>query len=662
MASSSSTRPVAVLRASALLPWLFLAACLATSLHFSRIGWDLPLTENWRFRETQTALGARDLVENGFRIDYETPVLGAPWSIPFEFPTYQFCVAALVKVTGLPLESAGRATSLAFAYAAFAVLGIFVWRVSRSRAAGIYSAALALVSPVYLYGSRAFMIESTALCFTLALLLGVQEFLRHPSSIRVLAVLAAGLVAGPTKATTYAVGLVGVAGLIALHSRDLFTQWRNVRATRPLFIAFVVALAVPFVATLAWTHHTDQLKLANGLAGFLTSSSLREWNFGTLAQRLDFSMWDRMIAWVSNFVLGTPLVWIVGVALLAVARVQHTFGLVLLASFASGILVFTNLYVIHEYYHYANGVYLLAIFGLGLGALWDRATVLSRFCCGFIVAPLLAGLMVWSYVHRSLPQQLYVETALLDLAKGIKQCTPVGSTILVYGSEWESTLPYYAERRAIMERYNLLPTDPTIKAALARLDHPLGGVVFTAYYTNDWGFIIRQIHGLATGRQRLFASAWGQVYAATDSPALASPAWKNAGFADAPDVFGSAFQVIDAKLGGQPAMMVHAPGFLVFQRTPTTRTITGKYGITEAAYTAGNQTDGVTFVAEFVDEQKRHTRLWERRLNPTAVPADRGVQSFEVPVPDRGGAIILSTETGPTANCDWAVFRDVTLH
>jgi hypothetical protein len=183
--STSAPAPVASLsspksRITALLPWLFLAVCFGISVHYTTVGWNNALVDYWAFRETQTAISTRSLLENGFRIDYATPVLGAPWSIPFEFPTYHFCVAALVKVSGMGLDSAGRCVSLIFGYGSFTLAALLVARASGSRAAGIYTAALALVSPVYLYGSRAFMIESTALFFTHPKLLNVQAILTRP--------------------------------------------------------------------------------------------------------------------------------------------------------------------------------------------------------------------------------------------------------------------------------------------------------------------------------------------------------------------------------------------------------------------------------------------------------------------------------------------------
>ena len=38
------------------------------------------------FRQTQTALTSYWFIHQGFQFAYETPVVGAPWAIPFEFP------------------------------------------------------------------------------------------------------------------------------------------------------------------------------------------------------------------------------------------------------------------------------------------------------------------------------------------------------------------------------------------------------------------------------------------------------------------------------------------------------------------------------------------------------------------------------------------------
>ena len=74
-----------------------------------------PLIDQHEFRQTQTALTALYLnpTIQGL-LNYETPVLGSPWSLPFEFPFYQFLVYWIARLFWLPLDSAGRLLSVLF--------------------------------------------------------------------------------------------------------------------------------------------------------------------------------------------------------------------------------------------------------------------------------------------------------------------------------------------------------------------------------------------------------------------------------------------------------------------------------------------------------------------------------------------------------------------
>jgi hypothetical protein len=64
------------------------------------------------FRQSQTALTAYWLDREPHGLAYITPVLGYPWSVPFEYPVYQWIVVLLMKV-GVPLVVGGRIVSFA---------------------------------------------------------------------------------------------------------------------------------------------------------------------------------------------------------------------------------------------------------------------------------------------------------------------------------------------------------------------------------------------------------------------------------------------------------------------------------------------------------------------------------------------------------------------
>ena len=128
-----------------------------------------PLVDHHEFRQTQTAITSLYMQSSvkGL-VNYETPVLGSPWSIPFEFPLYQYLVYWIAKISPLPIDSAGRLLS-----ALFGLLCIFpakgLMQLFHIKKNGQYCFFLLYFSSsIYLYWNRTFMIESTALFLTLS--------------------------------------------------------------------------------------------------------------------------------------------------------------------------------------------------------------------------------------------------------------------------------------------------------------------------------------------------------------------------------------------------------------------------------------------------------------------------------------------------------------
>src|SRR5258708_6171957 len=78
------------------------------------VGFDHNVSDRFGFRQSQTALGARSLVEGSPWFAYQVPLFGPPYGLPFEFPLYQWVTALFVAIGHLPLIAAGRIVHILF--------------------------------------------------------------------------------------------------------------------------------------------------------------------------------------------------------------------------------------------------------------------------------------------------------------------------------------------------------------------------------------------------------------------------------------------------------------------------------------------------------------------------------------------------------------------
>lgn len=168
------------------------------------------------FRQTQTAVSALFIQRDGrHTLAYPTPVLGAPWATPMEFPLYQWAVVEVSNRTGWPLVQSGRAVSAACFYVALVALFPLLRRLGLSRARCLLVMGLVLTCPLYVFYTRAFLIESMVLALSLWFLVAFTRFIAQPGFGWLLLVSALGVVAGVLKVTTLIVFLIP-AGLLTV--------------------------------------------------------------------------------------------------------------------------------------------------------------------------------------------------------------------------------------------------------------------------------------------------------------------------------------------------------------------------------------------------------------------------------------------------------------
>lgn len=454
--------------------YIGLSFCFIFHLWLSGVGWNNSLLDGNDFRQTQTAHVARSFAEVGPRLDYEIPVFADHSRIPFEFPTFQFIVAQVHHVTGFPLESAGRLTSLLFYFATLLPLYSLVFGITRSQFSAQLALVFMLVSPLYIYWSRNFLIESTALFFSISFLGAIFHFLeRHHFGWLVLATFC-GVIGGLTKITTLAVALAAASGL--------FINWwwkarkdHDKKVPQWITFGFCICVALCVAGAVLWTNYTDKVKLESPMGATLTSSALSSWNFGTLKQRFDIEAWTHVGYYSFPQILGTfgnlgriSLVLISLFILFLFARADNRiryFVLLFFGTFCIGPIVFWNLYQQHSYYWYANGAYFLIGLAIVIGSfsINQRAPWIRYAAVPILVIQMLVG--YFGLMFKGQRDGQYHEV--LEIAKVLESKVKPDELILIFGDGyWNPRLSFYSRRRALM--YSC--TDEAFRETFSRTD------------------------------------------------------------------------------------------------------------------------------------------------------------------------------------------------
>lgn len=424
-------------------------AAVLVSLAALALSWNLPILEAHGFRQTQTAISAYWMAASSNWLAYQTPVLGYPWSIPFEFPVFQALALAVTSALPVNLDQAGRLVSWLFAIATIVPLRLCLQDITGRAQLADTASLLFLLSPLYLFWSRAFMMESTALFFSVSFLALVVRYWRAPSWKLVVAMGLAAILAALVKITTF-FGFAFAAALFLISSspselvRSGFV-W-TVRRSVPIVLCVCVAL----ILTVAWIKFSDIQKSKTVWGHLLTSQNLSTWNYGTWAQKTSFDYW-RGVAFgrAARELLGSPWALVFALsAVLAFGRGLRLITVGLLISYATPFFVFANLHQIHNYYQYANGVFLVCIAACGIEALresWDDR--LATIGTVVIAVMLLMGFRR-DFLPLMNPQRIGSQT--LALASFAREHTGPDDVLLGFGLQWSPEVPYYATRRAML--------------------------------------------------------------------------------------------------------------------------------------------------------------------------------------------------------------------
>jgi hypothetical protein len=121
-----------------------------------------------------------------------------------------------------------------------------------------------------------------------------------------------------------------------------------------------------------------------------------------------------------------------------------------LALYGSAIAIFFNLYLVHTYYAYANGIFLITAVGVAVGSLLNAGG--RKSWIGICFFSLAIGSCVMHYVDGYYRVQRANAPGRLAAAAIVDRETKTSDVLFIYGLDWSPELPYQAHRRAIMIR------------------------------------------------------------------------------------------------------------------------------------------------------------------------------------------------------------------
>jgi 4-amino-4-deoxy-L-arabinose transferase-like glycosyltransferase len=441
-------------------------------------GWGNSIGGMQEFRQAQTAIATHYIAVEGPMLVTKVPVLGPNWRIPFEFPTYQSLTAVVHRVSGYPLDQTGRLVSLVCFYLCLVPLWSVLGALGFDRGSRLLALAFVASSPLYIFWSRTFLIESLALLLALSFTALVMRALASGRNAWLAVATAVGVLAALTKFTTFSIVfgflvLWAASRLLVPGEPPVDWSWRRVW---PL----LCALLLPVVAGVVWSRFINHVWQQSPLT-LVFSETIHRWNVGTWQQRSSGEFWGRVFDYGIRDGTTTFVPWLIGLAAWAFAPLRwRIVSLCALGAWLAGPLVWANLFFVHNYYFYATSVFgAVFICGAISGAAyrWPWLRVPGWFVIGALCAANL-GLYPKSPYYNS--QIIDWGRAKAEFAQQVAAHVAPQEILLVIGEDWSPVIPYYSGRYAIMVRWPNQINGPKLAAALQRAfdeGRPVGGMV-----------------------------------------------------------------------------------------------------------------------------------------------------------------------------------------
>jgi hypothetical protein len=410
------------------------------------------LFESYAFRQTQTAFVIRKYATDGIDLlSTPLPIFGKNSNAPMEFPLFQ-ALGALLVHTGLSPDVAARVLALVSFQASALLLALILLR-WHGRLVAVVAIALFEFLPFGLFWGTASLIDFFSVALALTMVYLLDRWFNGGSALELgagsLAAVLAFLVK-PTTAPSWSLLLL-VSAAIVIDRVGWRVSWKRIAT------GFLLAPGSGLLAAAIWTGYADSIKQNNPLTKFIMSTALRDWNFGTLAQRMDPTIYFTIIGRITGQIAGPGMVALLLGVVAAIVLPDLKNRLLNCGWFIvafSAPVVFLNLYFVHTYYLIAIYPALVTVMAIGIvfvarlipGARWQHIATAAVVVVAVFVTTLVspdARDDITGLIHgRPVPASLI----------GIRDLTPPISRIIMVGCDWDPSYLYYAQREGVMFR------------------------------------------------------------------------------------------------------------------------------------------------------------------------------------------------------------------
>jgi hypothetical protein len=664
-------------------------------------------TMNWRwgfllgheFRQTQTAIITQYIEkENNFSIRYSTPILGKPWEFPLEFPLYEWSVALLSRVTSRPQFESARAVSLASFYLTLGALYLLLGQAGLPPVRRLVTLSLTLATPVYIFYSRAFLMDTMALMASAWFLAAFVEVMRVRRWRWLVLCAVAGGAGGLIKSLTFFVWLWPAAlygaWCVAKDWRG-GVSWRDRLATVAWGFG---AVLVPALLVNWWVRYTDAIKETHASAHIFTSKALTQGNFGMydLSTRFSKQTWKALL---ECWTLGLTNPWVVAVAVVGGAVLFKRYRWYILGAaglFLSAQMMFPLAYAYQDYYFTACAVFLMCALGFVLNGIIDSP--LPRWSRWVLIV------LPFAFQYNAYSRYYYQMQAIKShggtgLTLALRDYLPNETVIIVAGSDWAAIIPYYSNHKALMIRNGLENDQKYLDRAFNELsDENVGALVLVGDQRGNYDLVKRAAAKFSVDRSPTFSYRTADVYVAklyrpavigrvhtdpkpegitteaamsspwsADSvpdsiyPATAAALFKN--FHPAPELCRFRFGYASGAIDNFPVVGAHPDSDLWIRPPTNAHEIVWEFGLDPKVYQPPTQSNGVTFIIDSEAPDGTTVKLFERTLDPARVSHDRGIQHEVIPLKVSPGQRLIF-RTGPHGDYsyDWAYWKAIDIH